>query len=185
MSNVPIITDLGEKDPFSQAYSLQARMAMSNPSVAAMVKPANCLLFTLPTGSKQVLPLKREIGEGDVPELRILPKGATINPSRDSDHVSWLQKYDWQVATGNMDVEASMFPLSLALLCSWMQWHKLFGQLTWQGSAFVHVAAISECQQGITIEDEARGIRGWASVFATTVDIWLPIAVLKTFNKET
>ena len=169
-----------EKDPISQTYEMLMTMALANPTISQLVRVKNRILFT--STSRVMLPVKDEISEGDIPELRIVPTGGTPKVGRDSDSTSWLQEYEMQIATGSTDVEALMFPLSFALLAAWVDWHPKFATLTWQGHPFVHTAIATKARQGLAIENENRGIRGWATVWAVQVDIWLSTLLLKQLN---
>jgi hypothetical protein len=173
---------MAEKDPLSQCYDLLSQLAFNNKTIKSLVKPANLIVFTSPVGSKNVVLPKSEIGEGDLPEMRITPTGGTPKIGCDSDHTAFLQKFDFQIASGTLDAEATMFPLTFAMLCAWTSWHPLFGELVWHEQPFVHKATAGEATQGIAILDANRGIRGWATVWSVQVDIWLPTAELKTLN---
>jgi len=176
---------VAEKDPFSQCYDLLKSLIFNNNDIARLIRPANAMMFTREPGrTRQVLPLKAEISEGDLPEWRLLPTGGTPKVGRSSDHSSWLQKYSMQIATGDLDVEAEkgLFPLSFALWCAWASWAPMFASLTFHDTPFVHLAQAIEATQGIAIENENRGIRGWATVWQVQVDIWLPTVLMQTFN---
>lgn len=171
------------KDPLSQVYDLQRALLLNNDYIASNVKLANLILFTQADGNKQLMPIKREISEGDLPEFRILPSGGTPRVGRDSSSTSWQQRFEYQLATGTTDAEALMMPLTFALLCAWASWHPMFGQLTWEGRPFVQLAQAMEATQGVAIENQNRGIIGWATMWQVQVDIWLPTERLKTYNQ--
>lgn len=172
---------MADRDPFSQTYDMLMEMALGNPTVTSLVRVKNRMMFTA-KDTRVMLPRKDEISEGDLPELRILPSGGTPKVGRDSDHTSWLQEFDMQIATGDTDVEALMFPLSFALLCAWTDWHPRFATLTWGGEPFIHTIVATKASQGLAIENENRAITGWASVWSVQADLWLSTAALKRLN---
>lgn len=175
---------MAERDPFSQCYDVLKSMLENCTIVQDLVESDNVILFAT-SGQLAMKGLKDEIHESDLPEIRILPSGLTPRVGRDSTHSSFMQRFSVQLATGHLAADELMFPLTLALAASWANWQPMFGDLTWQGNKFVHLAQATEAQQGIAIENENRGIRGWATVWSVQVDIWLPTAVLRSLNTVT
>jgi hypothetical protein len=182
MTDDPITID-STLDPFTQCYLLQRELALSNALISELCTRKNVVLFG-ETSQEAMEALKGEINEGDLPELRIVPKGGTPKVGRDSTFTSFLQKFDWQLATGELSATELLFPLTLALLCAWSAWQPKFAELTWQGLRFVHLAQAVSAEQGVAIENENRGIRGWATVWSVQVDVWLPTSALQQLNTE-
>lgn len=172
---------MAEKDPFSQCYDVLKSMLENNTLVQELVENENIVLFST-SSQLSMKGLKDEIHESDLPEVRILPSGITPKVGRDSDHSSFMQKFSVQLATGELAADELLFPLTLALASAWANWQPMFGNLTWQGRKFVHLAQATEAQQGIAIENENRGIRGWATVWSVQVDIWLATEALRLLN---
>ena len=99
-------------DPFTQTIEKIWELLEADTAVAALVKKGNRVKLT---GDGQV-PIKSSVQDGDMPELIIEPAGGPMNPHATSTSVSITPRFAITTATGNLMVDAKLFPLKWALL---------------------------------------------------------------------
>ena len=160
-------------NPFDLVFDRLWDLAESHPDVTRLVKPGNRVRFDRP----QRAPIKEEIADADLPELVLLPDGATFGLLRTSASSSVVKRYSWLVATGDFRTP-TVNAIEWALFCAMLNAQSVLGALAWEDASFVKRVDLSELTEGFADSERNRGIRGWSAISKVEVEMHFRTATL-------
>lgn len=165
-------------NPFTQVYNALWSVMESWPPFADSVKVGNRIKF----GGKIREIIKQEVASSDLPEVRLVVEDATPHLQRTSNSTSVLMTLQWQVFTGDQRLDAILFPLKWEMLRAMSTWEAVLGALTWNDAVFAKLYRAGLAADDVLQIDLARGIKGWATIWSCTVELWFRTLDLQ--NKE-
>ena len=163
-------------DPFTIVYNGIWSLLEASDEFTSMVKPGNRIKFT---GDDRRDPLKREVSQADLPEVRLICTASTPHLMRTSNASTFKKTYEIQISSGSRMYDASCFPLEWIIFKALADWQATLLALTWCGKKFVISAVPGSIRNGIAESDLNRGITGWASIWAVDVEMVFATADLK------
>jgi len=183
-----------ETDPFTKTFDALWALAeasdvlngYTDPNtlqpVKGLILPGNKIKFN----ELQVRDvIKDSVQDADLPELMLSTQGVTTaNLTASSCHAAITRQYSWMVSTGDFRVNYRLFPVQFALFCAMANWAEILSALTWGGEKFVIKAALNPLIEGVSDATLNRGIRGWSSIWACTVDMKFSSSALRAFNNQ-
>lgn len=121
-------------------------------------------------------PPKENINTGDLPELALVSDGGTINLKNSSSATLINRKYNWMITTGEWQINSYFNIVSFELIRAMVDYDSVLCSLVWphvNGRTFVGRANVMSIEEGTTMLNETRGIRGWAGVLSIDIDLHL------------
>jgi len=151
-------------DPYTQVIEKLWTLIEADSTLAGLVKAGNRIKFT---GDGQ-LPMKTNPTDGDWPQLMIIPVGGPANPHTSSTSSEATQRFDFSLHTGNMMVDASLFPVKWALF-------KVLARAVLNELGLPFVTNADMRDDGVEVFDaraeEQRGTKGWSLGLTVTVEM--------------
>lgn len=169
------MVDVGIVDPFTLVYKALWEMLEDHDEFKSFVREGNRVKFT----GKPREYLKTQVQDADLPEVRLVPAGAQPHLQRTSNGSSVVERFEIQIATGSEGVDLSLYPVKWAVFKAMSNWSTRLSVLTWNENKFVKLARPTAINDGSSGFDEARGIKGWTSVWACEVELWFRTADLQ------
>lgn len=162
---------MSDTDPFTQVIERLWDLIEADGELAGLVKPGNRIKLT---GDGQI-PMKASVQDGDMPELAIEPVGGSLNPHYTSTSLSVTQLYRFSLVTGNLMVDAVLFPVKWALLKLLV---RICGNQLEELPFVTNADLIGEAiEEGFDrAQEKNRGTSGWA--------LGLTLSVAMTFNRS-
>lgn len=120
---------------------------------------------------------KDTLSSADVPEVRIVPVGGTLQPHRTSSSTSMTLRLALQLHTGEQDMHYRLLYLWWVLSIVLTGWTTTIGALKWEGQAFVKRMVNLEITAELLRprpEDGIMGreLKGWATVWLAEIELW-------------
>lgn len=144
-------------NPFSQVYDALWGLLESHEGFTGLVRVGNRIRYDAARD-----PDKDVHTTTDLPEVRLVPTGGTPLVQTTTSSTQIKLTYEIQVSSGDLRLDAALYPVAWEILCAVTKWHDELRKLTWRGNRFVvHGRAVS-LETGISDSDVARGISGWA-----------------------
>lgn len=112
------------------------------------------------------------VGESDLPELILVPKGGPANLNAASNLVTFDLQFELGINTGSFQLNKFIFPIYWAVyatLCTALIQSTLTG-LTWRGRSFCKNFSIEDTTLGMS-NPEVRGIEGWTGLLKLTFNL--------------
>ena len=163
------------RDPIIQVHDALWALLEAHAPLASMVKVKNRVKLS---GSNRD-PLKAEISDADLPELRITPSSSKPHLQRTSNGSSLVKRFRVEVATGDQRVDAGLFALEWEIYRALSAWVQTLIVLTWNEKTYVRLARPITVQDGKSDVDLIRGIRGWSALWECEVEMWFTTLDLK------
>jgi hypothetical protein len=130
------------------------------------------------TPSEKRGPIKHQVGDADLPEVRIdIKGGATGRP--DSNHSSFTLQLLVRVATGQK-VAVDNLAVIWAIWRALGNWENDMQTLTWEvdGSKFVKRANQLQMEMTMDNREANRSMIGWSTVWMGEVEMWFQTDLL-------
>ena len=163
-------------DPITQVYDALWTLLEAGNDFQELVKSGNRIKLT----SRDRSPFKDNLGSADVPEVTILPMGATVaHQHRSTSGSSLSQGFQIRVATGEQNLHTLVFPLKWAIYKAMADWATVLTALTWKGVTYVVHCRLADAADGISEVDIARGITGWTVLWQCNVEMWFSTVTIK------
>ena len=153
-------------DPFTAVYRGLWQLLEAHPGFASAVRPGNRL--KLVDGEPHA---KDQVSTADLPEVRIVPSGASSHLRRTSTTSGVTKAWTIQVATGDKRLDERLYPLEWIILCAMQRWPEVLGALVWADRKYVAAVQVLEHAEGQTDRDLVRGIDGWTAVMTVRVEM--------------
>jgi len=163
-------------DPITQVYYALWSLLEAHEPLAQLVKVGNRIKFSGATRD----PVKAEVSDADLPELRIVPVSSTPHLQRTSNASSILKRLRIEVSTGDQRVDAGLFAMEWEIYRALSTWAATLTALTWNSKKYVRLARPVTVQDGTAQADLERGIRGWAAVWECEVEMWFDTADMQS-----
>jgi len=106
------MTETIEKDPITQAYEYLYNQVKNDDRIKEMCNKGNFISII----TKKLNPFKSGRTEGDMPELALVPVGASVMLSATSTSAEFQKRFQWQLATGNWNAGDDLFPVEYELV---------------------------------------------------------------------
>ena len=156
-------------DPYTAVVDGLWALLESKDYFTDLVAVSNRIKFT---GSDRS-PIKREVGEGDLIEVRVLPVSCTPHPERTSNGETEDVTFEIQVSTGDQRIDAGVFPIHWAIKRALVDVHAyLKTNVTFGGNNVVNSVEVEAGRFGVSQADLNRGIKGWSAIHSITVKLW-------------
>jgi hypothetical protein len=160
-------------NPISLVYNALAEMLTCNKHFQELVREGNLIRFC--GKDDEVNRSIAKVASGvantntDLPEVRIIPRGSTPH-IQNTSHTSFLTvRFEIQMSTGTYNLDKVLFPVQWAVYRAMANWFVVVSQLKWKDRNFVHLTRPVSGQDVISDTDLARGIVGWASLWACEI----------------
>lgn len=163
-------------NPFDLVYDALWTLLESNAALTASVRPANRVKYS---GSANIDPVKEEVSEADLPEVRIVAAGGSAALQVTSTSSRITKKFDIQISSGNHGLSV-IHQVQWEILRVFTTWQSVIGALTWGGVAFARLARLTSITEGVSESDMNRGIVGWAGVVSCEVELWFTTSNMNT-----
>lgn len=125
-----------------------------------LVNAANRLKFV----TTDIDLIKREIAEGDLPEVAVVQAGFKFIDRMDSNTDALLLRWRIYVTTGEQPF-GKFFDLQWAVMRQLQNWQDTLASLTWQEENYVKDSDILQAEDSLDNEFLNRHIEGWSSVW--------------------
>jgi len=155
-------------DPIVQVYNAIWTLLEAHVQLASMVKLGNRIKVS---GDSRD-PMKAEISDADLPELRVVPVSSSFHLQRTSNSSTILSRWRIQVSTGDQRVDAGLYALEWEIYRALKDWISTIMALTWNSKTYVKLARPLSAQHGVSMADLQRGIKGWSSIFEFEAEMW-------------
>lgn len=146
-------------NPFGLAYEGLWKVVESNSYLVELINPGNRIKFDERRG------MKDGISDADLPELALLPDGGAFNLRRSTCEIRLTRAYNWVVVTGDFRVNQSYNTITWELFVAMHNWEEILRSLLWRGCPFIQDCILTSCDEGISMSDLERGIRGWTGLW--------------------
>lgn len=125
-------------------------------------------------------PYKSKLQTGDLPELRLLPTGATPHLNRTSNGTSYMMTLQIEVELGCLEV-AALYEISYELLRAFSDWQtKVKIEVNGAGINFPVVHCKPTTVSEVILEsDQSRGVKEWTAIWACEVLLFFRTADLQ------
>ena len=155
-------------DPIVQIYYALWDLLEAHQPLANLVKIGNRIKMS---GDKRDA-MKKEVGESDLPELRLLPVSSTPHTQRTSNTSSIIKRFRIEISTGDQRVDMGLFIIEWEIFRALANWAPTLQALTWEGKKYVVLARPTAEKDGFSQKDLARGIKSWSSVWECEIELW-------------
>jgi hypothetical protein len=168
---------MSASNPLTAVYNALWTLLEQHRGFTALVRPGNRIKFA---GARRD-PMKAEICEGDLPEVRLTCTGGSAQIQRTSSSGSITKRFEVQIATGDqrLEYDAGVLAVEWEVLKAMHGWRAVLGALIWEDKAFVKTCKLLDVRVGVTDTDLNRGIKGWSAVWACEVEMWFATADLQ------
>ncbi len=158
---------MAERDPISQVYDALWAMLEAHQGFVDLVRPGN----RIKASGENLNPVKDEVSETDLPEVRIVATGGSFNTHLSSSKAQLVKQFEIQLSTGDQRLDALIFPVQWEIFRAFSVagWIAALQDLTWAGAKFVVSAEPLSTSEGKSMADLNRGIKGWAAAWACRV----------------
>lgn len=155
------------QDPFSQVYNAIWDMLEAHQGFADLVKVANRIKFA----DNNPDPWKREIQDGDLPEVAIYPSDGVPQLDADSSETFITLRFNLLISTGDRRVDALIFPVLWETLRAMAGWRLHLETLAWNGQPFVRDAYPTTFSENLTDAENNRKKEGWTGLCGYEVQL--------------
>lgn len=155
-------------DPITLCYDKLVTMLSEHVGFMTLVKKKNLITFS----GKNRDPIKSEVSTGDLPEVRVLPRGGVPHIQRTSNSSSMIERFEVQISSGDQRVGAVLFPVKWEVYRALSGWAAALQALLWKSKTFVKLARPIDVSDGVAEDDLRRGIEGWASIWSVEIHMW-------------
>lgn len=158
---------MAERDPMSKVYDALWAMLEAHKGFVDLVRPGN----RIKASGANLKPVKDEVSDKDLPEVRIVATGGSTNTHFTSSKAQLSKQFEIQISTGDQRLDALLFPVQWEIFraFSFSGWVAALKDLTWAGEKFVVSAEPLSVSEGKSMADLNRGISGWAAAWACRV----------------
>ena len=162
------------RDPLSLVYDTLWDTLEAHRGFRDLVREGNRVKFS----GRNRDPLKEKVSAADLPEVRIVVSKIAPHLNRTSSSSSVLVTYEVGIATGDMRLDAVLFPVIWEIIRALSQEElgSRLQSLEWDSVAFVKLTKVDEAAAGASDVDINRGIKGWSVLWAMSVEMWFPRA---------
>ncbi len=157
-----------EKDPITKVFDAFWVMLNSHQPFCNLVKAGNQITFM----GKDAAPIKGEISDGDLPEVRILPTSAEVQIQRTSNSSTIIMTWEIGVSTGDQRIDCLLFPLTWEIYRALKDWRIELDALTWNSKKYVKLVRPLTVAFGVSQTDLNRGIKGWSGLWSGETQMW-------------
>jgi hypothetical protein len=173
-----------EKDPLSQVYDGMWAMLRAHQGFNDLVRVGNQINFSGDARN----PLKAEITDTDLPEVRIIPAAANESHLQVTSNTGHLtQRFEVQVSTGDQRVDtkdeaginSAVYPVVWEILRAMSGWSAVLRALTWGERTFVTLAKPTALSIAVDQSDLNRGIIGWSAKWTYEVQLHFPTSAIQ------
>jgi hypothetical protein len=170
-------------DPFSLTFNALWDLAEASLPLTSLVKVGNRIKTNQPTNRDFIKP---SVMASDLPELVLSTVGSNeTNMYYNSCTTKVQRTYTWIISTGDFRTNYLLYPVQFALLCAMCDWQGALTSLQWNGAQFIKLAQLVSLNEGVSNPEQNRGIQGWSSLWGCSVEMYLPTALLKSYNAQT
>lgn len=155
-----------EVNPFTQVYEALWEMLENHQGFVDLVPEKNRIKMLSHS------PVKDQVSTADLPEVRILPFGGRNHMNNSTNSTKLTRRYNIQIATGTHDVSEALYLVEFEIIRALHDWTKILKELQWSGCTFVKVFRELDIQEGASVYDLNRGIKGWSSVWSCEIELW-------------
>jgi len=168
-----------EEDPFTKAFKVLWKLATDSARVRSLVRPSNQIRYDVQTDLTQE---KREISQGDLPELTLVPVTLTGKLRSNSSSSMALMRYEGWLATGQEGLTNAILPLTFAIYCAMAKWPESQADgktpLMWRNEKYITRIDLLDATFGLQRPEQNRGIKGWGCVWACEVEMYFRTSYL-------
>ncbi len=163
-----------EKDPYTLVLNELVSVLFDYHDFADLVERQNVVTFTGHDRS----PVKEQVSESDLPEVRILLTGSQPGQHASSQMYGETTFYEIQVSSGDRRLDAKHNPLRWLVFRAMRQCEERLKALLWSEKSFVVRAQATQVSEGTAQSDLNRGIIGWAAIWVCRVKMQFETADL-------
>lgn len=156
-----------DRNPFSIVYDALWGLVSNHKPLAELVHIENRIRFD---DKRDRSPLKDEISERDLPELRLISQGASLQLERTTNTTTLVQTYQFGVSTGEQRFD-SLYDVNWELIRALSKWQTEIMELTWNSKPFILRLNPTDFATGVVDVDLNRGIKGWSSLWTVLVEM--------------
>ena len=153
-------------DPFSLVYKSIWDCVNGNEHVTSLVKPKNKIRLDL-----EQHPIKPNVSDSDLPEILLIPDGASVNIRATSSGTKVTRRFAWVITTGQTLLCERILPVEFALIRAMKSWPDTIAQATWNNKRFITRVDLGEVAEGESDAERNRGIRGWSALMNIQVEM--------------
>jgi len=161
---------LADNDPYTQIHDAIWAILEGHTDFAALVAVGNRIKFSDTSNVKD--PIKDNAQAADLPEVRVICESIRPHLQRTSNTTTAVATWSIQVSSGDLRFQAALFPVLWAIYRAMSTWKDTFDTLTWNSEQFALPLRPQEARIGVNESDLIRGIRGWASVWSSEVEMF-------------
>lgn len=155
-------------NPFTAVYDALWTMVERNTMLMELIRANNRVKYD------DVMGGKKNISDGDLPELVLLSSGGESNVMNSSGTSKFDRKYTWALATGEYQINPYYNTVSWELYRAMVDWDKVLCALVWPVDSDWHYVVrtnLLSVDEGTMMIDENRGISGWAGMWQIDVEM--------------
>lgn len=173
---------MADINPFVQVYDALWGLLEADATFCGLVRLANRVKYSTVSGvAPTAQPVKDQVQDGDLPEVRLVSVSASPHLQRTSNGTSVRRTYSLQIATGDLRYNDKLWPVEWAALKALSRWAETLLALEWNGKpGFVKLVKPADLREGKAEIDLNRGIQGWSAIWEITVEMWFATADLQS-----
>jgi hypothetical protein len=163
-------------------YDALWELALRAPIIGTTVKVGNRISYGT---DSPIDPHKNNASDADLPELTLVTEGISEgNIGRTSCTTSLLRQYSFVISTGDFRANHLLYPIEFALFCAMTGWTTTLTALEWEGQRFVKRCQLVNASEGLSDPQRNRGIKGWAAIWAVSVEMHFTTSSLKAVLED-
>ncbi len=166
-----------DKDPFTQVHDAIWDILEASSEFTAAVPVGNRIKFS---GTNVKDPIKDSVLDSDLPEVRLTMEQLRPHLQRTSSTSTAVTAWSFQISSGDLRFEASLFPLSWIIYKAMSNWDGVFSGLTWNARAFTLPLRPADARIGRLDTDLVRGVRQWISIWSAEVEVFFRTIDMQT-----
>lgn len=157
-----------EANPLNQVYEAFWTMLEADTDFSALIPAKNRIKLY---GTNNRYPYRDNVNEAGIPEVVVEPIKIEPQIWTTSDKSKVVATWVIRVATGDQRW-TSLFNVMWDIYKALANWQATLQALTWNSKAFVVSCESVEAEQTVNNKDANRLIKGWATVWACTTEMW-------------
>lgn len=157
-----------QTDPYTIVLGGLYTLLLRQTELARRVNARNIITFT---GADRD-PIKPEVSEADLPEIRIVAIGSRPMEHGSSSLSTDTALFEIQVASGDQRLDHQHFPLKWEIFRAMRTGlDSTMKALRWNEKQLVLSTALVRATEGVLDSDLNRGIKGWSGLYGVEIEI--------------
>lgn len=159
-------------NPFCKTYDavFEILFGGENNALADMVRVGNRINFGTES-ERDRSPTKPTVTTADLPEVRLIDVGGTLNLHANSSSLSYIQQLSLYTQTGDWRYANFISLLNWYTIVNMSKWRTLLTSLRWNEKPFVKNILNTPIQIGAQNPERSNAVAGWTSIWQMQLEL--------------